>query len=85
MARRTTPTDLAVIYVGDAAQLLTVDSAQRLHLMYRGFGELKPQKTLIRPACSVGDLFSPARGLKGPSSRLPSRQITRGTLGYFSD
>jgi hypothetical protein len=86
----TTPTDLAVIYIGDALRsALTVDSARRVHLLYRGFGQLEPQKT-FDPPLMLGpeDLwYTSTLASDGGSVKewLPSHKITRGTLGYYAD
>ncbi len=84
------PTDIAVVYVGDALRnSLAVDSAKRLHLIYKGFGQLEPPKTFDPPR-SLGpeDLWYTRTDTNdGGSTRSwsPSRKITRGTLGYFAD
>jgi hypothetical protein len=85
-----TPSDLAVIYLGDALRnSIAVDSARRLHMMYRGFGQLEPQKTFDPPKMIgpedvwyTGTLGTEAASVK---AWLPSTQLTRGSLGYFSD
>jgi len=84
------PNDLAVVTSSDAMRnSITVDSAGRLHLIYKGWGSLEPPPN-FNPPNGLGpeDLwYMSTAGTSGQSvsSWSPAKRITTSTVGYYAD
>jgi hypothetical protein len=84
------PNDIAVIYSGHALRSsIGTDSAGRTHVIYKGWGSLKPDPDFDPPRnLGAEDLWYMSLGPGQPDSVgswSPRQQITRNPQGYYSD